>query len=337
MLAFIARVIVLLSLLALTGCRAPDARSHRPGALTFNKDIAPLLFEHCGGCHRPGQPAPFSVLNYEDVRQHARQIAAVTKSRAMPPWLPEPGYGEFINQRRLRGDQIDRIQQWVRKGAVEGDPADLPPTPNPHAHYLARDMKGFATLPDGTVKWLIWIKNWNFNWQDQYRYATPLFLPKGTVVTMQYTYDNSAGNVRNPHHPPRRVAYGPQSSDEMGDLWLQVLPRSSDDVRILVGDYVEREVRADIASGEMMVTLTPRDAGRRNFLAARYLQVGRVQEAIAHLEEALRLRPRYAEAHNNLGNALQSQGKLADCVRKRFTTCVRASRLALDKQWLTPR
>src|SRR5262249_52895644 len=85
----------------------------------------------------------------------------------------------------------------------------------PHAHYLARDMKASATLPDGQVVSLLWIKDWNFSWQDRYRYSTPIFLRRGTTVTMRYTYDNSAANPRNPHHPPERVVYGPQSSDEM--------------------------------------------------------------------------------------------------------------------------
>ena len=91
----------------------------------------------------------------------------------------------------------------------------------PHAHYLAKDVKGFATLPDGTVKPLIWIKAWDFRWQDQYRYAVPLFLPTGTTLTMRFTYDNSAGNPRN-RNPPQRVRNGPLSSDEMGVLGAAV-------------------------------------------------------------------------------------------------------------------
>src|SRR6185436_11365139 len=179
----------------------------------------------------------------------------------------------------------------------------------PHAHYLGKDIKGFATLPDGTVKWLIWIKDWNFNRQEQYRYASPLFLPRGTVLTMQYTYDNSAENVRNPHNPPRRVTFGQHSSDEMGELWLQVLPRNDLDIAILARDYRQRELNFDIASAEMMVGVDPRNASRRNFLAAGYLQIGRIEDAIGHLQEALRLNPDHAEAHNNFGQALQLAGR----------------------------
>src|SRR4029434_10167973 len=78
--------------------------------LTFNKDIAPLLWKHCANCHRPGAPAPFSLIEYKDVVPRARQIVAATKNRLMPPWLPEPDYGDFANVRRLTQGEIDRIE-----------------------------------------------------------------------------------------------------------------------------------------------------------------------------------------------------------------------------------
>src|SRR5713101_6562635 len=80
--------------------------SRPPGTLTFNKDIAPIIFQNCVECHHQGGSAPFSLLSYPDARKHAKQIAVVTNSRYMPPWLPEPGYGEFVGQRRLTEDQI---------------------------------------------------------------------------------------------------------------------------------------------------------------------------------------------------------------------------------------
>ena len=84
----------------------------------------------------------------------------------------------------------------------------------------------YATLPDGTRQWLLQIKNWDFNWQGDYAYRTPLFLPKGTTLSMHYIYDNSTNNVRNPSQPPRRVKYGLSSTDEMAELWVQVLARN---------------------------------------------------------------------------------------------------------------
>src|SRR5262249_7472399 len=103
----------------------------------------------------------------------------------------------------------------------------------PHAHYLCRQMDGLATLPDGTSRWLFRIPNWNFDWQGDYEYVQPLFLPKGTAVTMRYTYDNSTNNARNPNQPPQRVKYGLNSTDEMAELWFQVLPRDTNALTIL--------------------------------------------------------------------------------------------------------
>ncbi len=180
----------------------------------------------------------------------------------------------------------------------------------PHAHYLARQMKGWATLPDGSTKWLISIKEWDFNWQDEYRYVGPMLLPAGTKLSMEFIYDNSADNPRNPHDPPRRVVYGPQSSDEMGDLWLQVLPRRTEDLPVLMQVYIQRELAAELASAETMIQIDPNDPVKRNFLATRYLRAGRIDQTIAQLKEALRLDGRYADAYNNLGLALGAQGDM---------------------------
>ena len=519
-------VVAWVSLMALTACHAsPSSDADRArGPLTFNNDIAPILFEHCGSCHRLGEPveaasspapgakvegrdqwciagAPFSLLEYQDVLAHAKQIASAAKRGTMPPWLPEPGYGAFANERRLRPGQIEMIDRWVEQGVPEGNPADKPPTPTwpkgwqlgepdlivkmpqaytlqatgsdvfrnfviplplpstqyvramefrtdnprvlhhasvgvdrmrasrkldradaepgfavmpedevrnlygwspgkapfmepadkawtleagsdlvaqlhmlpsgkpeviqpsiglfftntppthvplvitlqsktidipsgqqdytiedsyvlpadidalsvyPHAHYLAKDMKGVATLPDGSTRWLLWIKAWDFNWQDTYRYASPLFLPKGTTLTMRFTYDNSDRNPRNPNHPARRVHWGPQSSDEMGALWIEVLPRHPEDARFFMRDNAVRAMRADIGNAEQQVRNRPDDALARNFLAAKYLQAGRVPDAVAQLGEALRLKPDDAEAHSNLGIAFQLQNRMAD-------------------------
>jgi mono/diheme cytochrome c family protein len=99
----------------------------------------------------------------------------------------------------------------------------------PHAHLLCKEMKVEAHLPDGSTQPLIWIKDWDFNWQGQYRYAAPMKLPKGTRVEMRYTYDNSEANPHNPSHPAKRVRFGEQTTDEMGFAFLQVaLPHRED-------------------------------------------------------------------------------------------------------------
>ena len=176
-------------------------------------------------------------------------------------------------------------------------------------------MEGVARLPDGSVKRLITINRWDFRWQDQYRYQTPVFLPKGTTLSMHFTYDNSDRNPRNPQRPPQRVKWGPQSTNEMGALWLEVLPRRQEDVAMLMRDYAERSLRADIAGAEMQVDASPGDALAHNFLATKYLQAGRVEDATAQLELAIRLKPDDAEAHSNLASALQVQGRLPEAVQ----------------------
>ena len=114
----------------------------------------------------------------------------------------------------------------------------------PHAHYLCKDMKVTATLPDGSNKPLIWIKDWDFNWQNAYRYRTPLDLPKGTRIDLEYTYDNSENNPHNPVHPPVRIHWGEETKDEMALAFLTVVLPTRDDIRDLRRDvgrqYVEQ-------------------------------------------------------------------------------------------------
>jgi hypothetical protein len=110
--------------------RDSSGREHA-NAVTFSADIAPLLMERCAPCHRPGAPAPFSVLSYDDVRPWARAIKQATETRAMPPWKPvTDSGGPFVGERRLTQPQIELIAAWVDSGALEGDAQDLPPLPD---------------------------------------------------------------------------------------------------------------------------------------------------------------------------------------------------------------
>ena len=185
----------------------------------------------------------------------------------------------------------------------------------PHAHYLGKEMRGTATLPDGSQQDLLWIRQWDFRWQDRYRYRSPVFLPQGTRLSMRFTYDNSAANPNNRTDPPQRVRSGPRSTDEMGQLWIEVVPRRAEDRARLNADFVRRSLLAAIASAELDVRLEPDVAAAHNVLATRYLPVGRVADAQAQLEEAVRLDPRDAEAQSNLGTVLQAQGRLNDGMR----------------------
>ncbi len=102
-----------------------------------------------------------------------------------------------------------------------------------HAHFLGREAKLTATLPTGEVRILLWIRNWEFNWQDQYLFQDLVPLPKGTRLDGELTYDNSANNFRNPNNPPKRVTWGENSTDEMGSLLLNVVPRNAADLSTL--------------------------------------------------------------------------------------------------------
>ncbi len=100
------------------GGRTEAQQAATPGVaaqapVTFNHDIAPIVYRVCAQCHRPGEAAPFSLLTYDDAKSHARQIAAVTKSRVMPPWLPAAGKLKFADELRLSESEIARIQAWV--------------------------------------------------------------------------------------------------------------------------------------------------------------------------------------------------------------------------------
>ena len=487
------------------------ASAPRPETVTFAKEIAPLLAAHCGACHQPGGPAPFSVLTYDEVRPWARAVRQAVRTRSMPPWKPAPGYGgPFLAERRLGDDEIDLIERWVNGGAPAGNPADLPsapeagpagwrlgapdlvvemaepyllpaggegddvlrkfavpipvgetryvkgvefqpgnarvvhhanlkidPTPasrrldaedpepgyegvtpfdarfpfgyflgwtpgqvrpleadgmawrldpgsdlllelhltprgepepvqarvgffftdeaptkvpftirlgkqnldippgaadyrsvdryvlpvdvevhgvQPHAHYLATEVRGYATLPDGTRRPLIHIADWDFHWQDFYRYRTPFVLPRGAELTMEFTYDNSAANPDNRFAPPRRVTWGQDSSNEMGDLWIQVAPVRPADLGPLTRDRRPTELAEDIVGFEMELAADPDQVMMHDDVASLYLQFGKVDEAVAHYRESARLRPDSPAAAYNLGTGLLQAGALDEAV-----------------------
>jgi hypothetical protein len=202
----------------------------------------------------------------------------------------------------------------------------------PHAHYVGRNLQAFAKFPDGTTKSLIHIVNWNLNWQAVYRYASPVNLPAGTVISMRYSYDNSNENTLNPNDPPKRVIGGNSSTDEMAHLWLQVLPRSApggkEDPRRVLQEAMARhnveknpadfeahynlaamlQARGELAEAmkqyELALRLRPEDATVNNAFAAANMAAGHPERAIRYLEAALRSRPDYFDAQYNLGMVL---------------------------------
>ena len=407
--------------------------------VTFNKDIAPIVYNNCASCHRPGEAAPFSLLSYQDVSKRGRIIASVTQSRFMPPWKAEETSYPFRDERHLKDSEIALIQQWVKQGMPEGKSSDAPPPPkfasgwmlgepdlvvempaayhvpadgpdiyrniaiplgltedkwitaidmkpsarsvvhhvlyfadpsgkahsrpaqgtepgfsgmrpggeaeplggwavgaqphfwpdglalpvkrgsdfviqyhfhptgkpeaekslvgfyfakqppvrtlvsiqmpptyslfagldipagekdfvirdsytlpsaidavsiSGHAHYIAKQMKMTATLPDGAVKTLLAINDWDFSWQDRYIFKDAVPLPKGTRLDVEVHWDNTAANPRNPSNPPIEVRWGEQSKDEMGSISLVGVPHEESDLVALRQDLLKHRNEA---------------------------------------------------------------------------------------------
>ena len=507
----------------------PGADGVVPEQVTYTEHVAPLILARCASCHRPGQVAPFALLDEADVRDHAEQIVEVTGSRFMPPWKPVPGHGEFAGDRSLTPAQIEIFARWVAAGTPTGPEHARPPVPEfgegwlggepdlvlnldepyelggegldryrnfvipagvdrklwvrgweldpgnpkvvhhailsvdrggwardqdaadpgpgfeameavggqspngfylvwapgtvptlasegtawslgpgtdlilqlhlqpsgkpeavapriglyltdapptrpgltlrvgdapidiapgdadyvmtdtlelaadatllsvfPHAHYLARSVEIRATLPDGSERWLLDIADWDFAWQDQYRYREGVALPAGTRVDLAIRYDNSAANPRNPHAPPRRVVTGPNSTDEMGNATFEVLPHDRAGLLALREAKYRRELRFGAsATGHYNLANVLRDRGELAAAEAEYQaalaldpehlwslhnlsmllqQARRFDEAIAVAEREVAVTPKAAAAHTNLGNALRGSGRTEDAV-----------------------
>ena len=184
----------------------------------------------------------------------------------------------------------------------------------PHAHYLAREVSGTATLPDGTTRALISIPDWDLRWQHVYRYHSPVALPKGTTVNMSYRYDNSATNPRNPAAPPVRVPWGQQSREEMGDLWLQVVTKTPAERQLLDRAFREKWMATDAVGLESLIQRDPERASLRDDVAVLYMELNRPAEAVPHFEAALKAKPGSAAAHFNYGTALAGAGRLEEAV-----------------------
>jgi hypothetical protein len=118
---------LVLALLLITPSGTSSTGSEAGETVTWSKHIAPLFQQQCQGCHRPGDIGPFSLVDYGDAYRERQKILRAVELRKMPPWKPVPGFGEFLDVRRLGDQQIALVREWVAAGAPEGDPRDLPP------------------------------------------------------------------------------------------------------------------------------------------------------------------------------------------------------------------
>ena len=212
-------------------------------------------------------------------------------------------------------------QHWVEDSFTLPVPVHLIGV-NPHCHYLGRDLRGLAVLPDGTTNELLHIPEWNFNWQGDYRFAKPVDLPKGTRLLMRYLFDNSTNNPRNPNQPPVRVRYGMQTQDEMAELWLQMLPQNPEDLAELRAAYGAKAVPEIVTYQEYRIRLNPNDAHAHGRLGVAKSLLGDTEAAFRHLQTAVRLDPGDDFAHLNLGLLYQERNEPAAAERE-FTEAVR--------------
>ena len=180
----------------------------------------------------------------------------------------------------------------------------------PHAHYLGKDMKIYADLPEGGRQGLLWIPDWDFNWQTDYRFDEPLTLPADSTLVMEYTYDNSAENPQNPFSPPRPVRLGFRSTDEMGEVAIHLFVNSRDDLPKLEEMRVDYEIQ--------------REGGLAPYfhkLGRDYRAAGDLERAEEMLRSSLQVNARQPEVYNTLGSLLEEKG-LFDEVESQYRTAL---------------
>jgi mono/diheme cytochrome c family protein len=141
-----------------------SAEQAAPSTPTYTKDVAPILFRNCTSCHRPGEIAPMSLLTYDDVRPHAKDIRDEVSEGHMPPWHAAAPKGTFLNERGLTPEEKEVLVRWAAAGAPKGDPKDLPPTP---------------VYPDG---WAMGKPDVVFEMQQEYA------VPADGVIEYEYFY-----------------------------------------------------------------------------------------------------------------------------------------------------
>lgn len=182
----------------------------------------------------------------------------------------------------------------------------------PHAHYLARHVRGLAKRPNGETTVIIDIPEWDFHWQDAYRFREPIALPAGTELLMEWTFDNSTANRVNPSRPPRRVTYGQRSTDEMADLWLQIVPRDPSTLPALVASIRRKLLPQNIQGYRFMIQADRDNPALYDDLAILQLEAGDLVAASTAFAETVRVRPTSAAARYNLGNVLLLRGLATD-------------------------
>ena len=202
----------------------PAAAQAARSAPTFTKDVAPVLYEHCTTCHRPGEIAPMSLLTYEQARPWARAIRDNVVNGLMPPWHADPAHGKWVNDRRLMSQEKDLIVRWVDAGAPQGEAADLPKAPvyaegwtlgQPDAVITMEEE--YAVPAQGEIPYQYFEMQTNFT-EDKWVQALEVRPGNRAVVHHILVYARSPQTTRRPpvfrmQNPP-----GPLSPAQMKEL-----------------------------------------------------------------------------------------------------------------------
>ncbi len=204
------------SLTALAGVFAlPSGQARETaGEVTFNRDVAPIIYESCAACHRPGEAAPMSLLSYRDARPWAKSIREKVARREMPHWDADSKPGQFSNDPRLSQKQIDTIVAWVDGGAKEGNPKDLPPLPKFTEGWTIGKPDLILTMPEEFTL--------EATGPDEYQYfEIPTNFTEDKYIQ---AVEARPGNRQIVHHiiafikPPARVDRPKLSKDEIAKL-----------------------------------------------------------------------------------------------------------------------
>lgn len=185
------------------GCLIEEAVSDElSNDVTFNRDIAPILFSNCVTCHREGEVAPFALTEFSQASKRAKQIAEVVTARIMPPWRPAPDYGHFAGERKLSEGQITLLNAWAEAGAPEGDAADLPPLPQfPRGWQLGkpdmivRMVRPFHLPADGPDLYQHFVAPMNLN-QDRLIRAIEVHPGNARIVHHAHLFVDTTGEAR---------------------------------------------------------------------------------------------------------------------------------------------
>lgn len=256
-----------------------DAGTPEPGYACFGgPQIQPsgLL----GGWAPGATPRPLPAGIAQAMQKGSTLVIQVHYHPSGKPESDQSSVGLTFGEPPTKG--VTRIIAGTRRinipaGDTHYEAADLVSVPEdvdligiaPHAHLLCKEMKVDARFPDGKAQQLIWIRDWDFDWQGEYRYTKPVHLPKGTRVEMRYVYDNSAQNPHNPSNPPKRVTYGEQTTDEMGLVFLQVVLLHPEDVAAFRREFFVERLDQFLA-GRWPADITPRIAVRLRGLIPRF-------------------------------------------------------------------